>query len=129
MRIDHYSLYTTDLEGMKLFYERYFQAVSGSMYLNPKTGLRTFFLVFPDGGRLEIMSIPGLTEVKQEDPICGYAHLAFAVGDRDAVDVLTERLRSDGIRVKSGPRTTGDGYYESCVFDPDGNPVELVADA
>jgi lactoylglutathione lyase len=128
MRIDHYSLYTMDLEGMKNFYEGYFQAVSGSMYHNPKTGLRTFFLAFPDGGRLEIMSVPGLTAGKEEGPVCGYAHLAIGMGGRDAVDALTERLRLDGIRVKSGPRTTGDGYYESCVFDPDGNQIELVAD-
>lgn len=129
MRIDHYSLYTMDLEGMKRFYEVYFQAVSGNMYHNPKTGLRTFFLAFPDGGRLEIMSLPGLHVGNEDGPTCGYAHLAIGVGARDAVDALTERLRSDGIRVKSGPRTTGDGYYESCVLDPDGNQIELVADA
>ncbi len=128
MRIDHYSLFTPDLERMKSFYETYFQAASGNMYHNPETGLRTFFLAFPDGGRLEIMSRPDLSAREEGVPVCGYAHLAFGVGDRDAVDALTEKLRSDGIRVKSGPRTTGDGFYESCVFDPDGNAIELVAD-
>ncbi len=39
---------------------------------------------------------------------------------------VTERLRADGHRVLSGPRTTGDGYYESVVADPDGNPVEIT---
>lgn len=128
MRIDHFSLFTMDLEGMKQFYEVYFRAVPGKMYHNPTTGLRTFFLTFPDGGRLEIMSLPGLNASQAEKPACGYAHLALGVGNRGAVDALTEKLRSDGIRVKSGPRTTGDGYYESCVIDPDGNQVELVAD-
>jgi lactoylglutathione lyase len=35
-------------------------------------------------------------------------------------------LRADGYRVLDGPRTTGDGYYESVVLDPDGNRVEIT---
>lgn len=41
----------------------------------------------------------------------GYAHIAFSVGSKEKVDVLTARLKADGYKVVSGPRTTGDGYY------------------
>ena len=43
----------------------------------------------------------------------GYAHIAFSVGNKERVDELTERLRSDGFEAVNGPRTTGDGYF--CV--------------
>lgn len=56
----------------------------------------------------------------------GYAHLAFSVGSEQAVDHLTETLRQDGYEVAGEPRRTGDGYYESVVLDPDGNPVEIT---
>ncbi|MDD3411441.1 MAG: VOC family protein, partial [Eubacteriales bacterium] len=55
-----------------------------------------------------------------------YAHVAFSVGSREKVDALTGRLSDDGYRVLSGPRTTGDGYYESCVADAEGNRVEIT---
>ena len=56
----------------------------------------------------------------------GYVHIAFSVGSRERVDELTERLRSDGYEVLSGPRTTGDGYYESCVVSVEGNLIEIT---
>ena len=56
----------------------------------------------------------------------GYAHIAFSVGSREKVDALTARLKADGLEVLSGPRTTGDGYYESCVLAVEGNQVEIT---
>ena len=56
----------------------------------------------------------------------GYAHTAFSVGSKKKVDELTERLKSDGFEVVSGPRTTGDGYYESCVVAIEGNLIEIT---
>ena len=53
-------------------------------------------------------------------------HLAFSVGRREKVDQLTERLKSDGYKVLSGPRVTGDGYYESCVAGPEENQIEIT---
>ena len=38
-------------------------------------------------------------------------HIAFSVGSKEKVDVLTARLKADEYKVVSGPRTTGDGYY------------------
>lgn len=127
MKIDHVALYTNDLEGMKAFYMKYFGAVSNDGYHNPKTGLRTYFLSFQDGSRLEIMTRPNL-ELHTAAPYqTGYTHLAFSVGSPELVDSLTATLEQDGCRVVSRPRTTGDGYYESCILDPDGNQIEIVA--
>ncbi len=56
----------------------------------------------------------------------GLAHIAFSVGSKKVVDQLTTNLQANGFSVVSGPRTTGDGYYESCVLDPDGNRVEIT---
>lgn len=127
MRIDHAALYVRDLEGIRAFYERYFGARAGAKYINPRTGLSTYFLSFDGEGRLEIMQRPGLSPRTERQLAEGYVHLAFSLGSREAVDTLTGRLRADGYEVLSGPRTTGDGYYESCVLDPEGNPIELVA--
>ena len=51
---------------------------------------------------------------------------AFSLGSKEAVDKLTERLKNDGYEVVSGPRTTGDGYYESCIVGLEGNLIELT---
>ena len=125
MRIDHIALCVRDLEAMRDFYTRHFGATSGELYHNPRTGLRTYFLAFDGGARVELMqkpgALPGGSELRE-----GWAHLSFALGSREAVDATTERLRAAGCAVESGPRVTGDGYYESCVLDPEGNRVELL---
>ena len=125
MRIDHIALCVRDLEAMRDFYIKYFGAVAGELYHNPRTGLRTYFLAFDGGARVELMqkpgALPGGSELRE-----GWAHLSFTLGSRGAVDAATERLRAAGCAVESGPRVTGDGYYESCVLDPEGNRVELL---
>lgn len=127
MQIGHVALYVADLEGCRQFYEAYFGGQAGPLYHNPNTGLKTYFLTFPQGGaRLELMQRPGLA-AGAKGMAYGYAHLAFQLGSRAAVDQLTQRLAQDGYTVCSGPRVTGDGYYESCLLDPEGNQVELVA--
>ena len=52
-------------------------------------------------------------------------HIAFSLGSKERVDALTKELR-DGYEVISGPRTTGDGYYESCMIGIEGNQIELT---
>ncbi len=126
MRIEHIALYVHDLPAAKDFFLTYFQAAAGSGYHNPSTGLRTYFLTFEGGARLELMTRPGLAESAGGAPHAGYAHLAFALGSRAAVDALTDRLQADGYIVASGPRVTGDGYYESCVLGPEGCVLELT---
>ncbi|HWT76141.1 MAG TPA: VOC family protein [Mobilitalea sp.] len=126
MNINHIALYTNDLERMRKFYITYFSAVSNEGYYNPKTGLRTYFLSFEDQTRLEIMTRPNLEQLIPVPLQTGYIHLAFSVGSKEKVDQLTATLEADGYTVLSRPRTTGDGYYESCVLDPDGNQIEIV---
>ena len=127
MMIEHVALYTLDLERMRTFYETYFDGTTGKQYHNPETGLQTYFISFADGTRLELMTRPGLEECERSRLWTRWTHLAFKAGTREDVDALTERLRADGYEVTGGPRVTGDGYYESCVLDPDGNTVEIVA--
>lgn len=126
MKINHIALYTNDIERMKTFYETYFNAASNSGYHNKKTDLRTYFLSFEDQTRLELMTRPKLNTMEHNVFDTGYIHLAFSTGSKDAVDSLTSTLENAGYTVLSHPRTTGDGYYESCVLDPDGNQIEIV---
>lgn len=126
MRIEHVAMYVNDLEAARDFFVTYFQAVSNEGYHNKKTDFRSYFLRFEDGARLEIMSKPRMEDVPKTLNRTGLVHLAFSVGSREAVDSLTERLKQDGYDVVSGPRTTGDGYYESCVIGLEGNQIEIT---
>ena len=119
MKIDHIALYTDDLERARAFYEHYFAATANDRYHNVKTGLQTYT-------RLELMTRPQLTDSSERALRTGFIHLAFSVGSREAVDRLTETLVAAGYPCLSGPRTTGDGYYESVVTDPDGNLLEIT---
>ena len=128
MRIEHIALWTEDLERLRSFYETYFQARSGAKYENPAKGFESIWLTFPSGGaRLELMRSarsPAGGGGRGTGP--GYAHLALSAGSKEVVVALTERLKSDGFCVLDGPRTTGDGYFESVVLDPEGNRVEIT---
>lgn len=126
MIIEHIAMYVKDLEGTKEFFCRYFNAGSSDMYHNIKTGFKSYFLSFEDGARLEIMSKPEMDEQPKNINRTGYAHIAFSVGSRERVDELTLKLKADGYSVISGPRTTGDGYYESCIIDIEGNQIEIT---
>lgn len=126
MKIDHIALYVCDLAGAKAFFTKYFDAASNGLYHNERTGFQSYFLTFEDSSRLEIMTKPDLTDSGDFLNRFGYAHLAFSVGSKESVDQLTEILRQDGYPVISGPRTTGDGYYESCILGFEGNIIELT---
>lgn len=125
MRIEHLALWASDLERLKNFYVSYFEAVAGERYHNPKKQFHSYFLSFSGGSRLEIMTRTDII-VSYPKPSLGLAHFAISVGSKERVDALTERLRNDGYTIKGEPRTTGDGYYESVVLDPDGNEVEIT---
>jgi lactoylglutathione lyase len=128
VHIEHVALWTRDLERLKAFYETYFQARAGDKYVNPDKQFESYFLTFSSGARLELMRMPTIPESLNdvEAQFTGYIHLALSVGSRKQVDDLTARLREDGYRVVDGPRQTGDGYYESCILDPDGNRIEIT---
>ncbi|MBP5337970.1 MAG: VOC family protein [Prevotella sp.] len=150
MRIDHAALFCRDLEQMRQFFIDYFDARSNEQYHNPRTGLRTYILSFTEGStRLELMQRteqrepssslewpsrdgrrqsqrPDVQDADPSQPTIGYVHLSFAVGSRKGVDLLTRRLAADGYTITSGPRTTGDGYYESSILGPEGIQIEIT---
>jgi lactoylglutathione lyase len=126
MRINHIALYVNDLEKMKTFYEKYFNAKTNNIYHNVKTGLKTYFLEFDNDCRIEIMTKENLNNISKELNNMGYIHIAFSVGSKKYVNQLTKQLETDGYKIISQPRTTGDGYYESCINDPENNQIEIV---
>ncbi len=126
MKIDHLAIYVNDLEAARTFFMKYFGASSNNMYHNPRTGFCSYFLSFKDGARLEIMHRPDLKDVLKHPHNTGYIHLSFSIGSKEKVDELTQQLRNDGYEVMDGPRTTGDGYYESCIVGIENNLIELT---
>lgn len=126
MKIEHIALYVNDLAAARDFFVRYFGASSNEGYHNEKTGFRSFFLTFEGGARLELMTRPAMEDLEKPLTRTGFAHIAFSVGSREQVDALTKRLQTDGFEVVSGPRVTGDGYYESCVVALEENQIEIT---
>lgn len=125
MRINHVALWVCDLEKMKLFYEKYFHAKAGKKYHNPKKNFHSYFLEFTDDCRLELMYRPDIEDIHKKE-ITGFTHLALSIGSKEKVDALTEMLRKDGYAIVGEPRTTGDGYYESVILDPENNRIEIT---
>ncbi len=126
MKIEHIAMYVNDLEKAKAFFVKYFAAKSNERYLNQKTKFQSYFLSFDDGARLEIMNKPGMADLPKDLARTGYVHLAFSVGSEDKVNALTAELKAGGYEVISGPRMTGDGYYESCLVVLEGNQIEIT---
>lgn len=126
IKIEHTAMYVNDLEGAKEFFEKYFNAKSNEKYHNTKTGFQSYFLSFSGDARLEIMSKPNVSDDDKALLKTGYAHLAFSVGSREKVDELTSQLEADGYSVISGPRVTGDGYYECCLLGFENNQIEIT---
>ena len=107
MKIDHIALYVKNLEVSKAFYETFFGAKSNELYHNPKTGLRTYFLSFESGARLEIMWKPNLSERLDKIMNEGLIHFAFSVGSKEAVDALTQKIIDEGYTCFSAPTHHG----------------------
>ncbi len=126
MKIEHIAVYVNDLEKTKAYYETYFNATCNELYHNKTTGFRSYFLSFDTGARLEIMNLETLEQKSENHKRTGFIHLAFSVGSEEKVRELTNTIEKAGYEVTSRPRTTGDGYYESCVTDPEGNLVEIT---
>jgi lactoylglutathione lyase len=126
MRIEHVGLWVSDIDRVAAFYAKYFEARVGALYRNPRKGFESRFLDFATGARLEIMKRADVTE-RPTVELLGFAHVALTVGDEARVDALAARFAADGLAPESGPRRTGDGYYECVVRDPEGNRVEIAA--
>ena len=128
MKIDHVAIWTTNLEGLRNFYIHYFDASSSEIYYNHSKEFRSYFLTFDGMCKLEIMEMPNIPKSKNNTlkQFTGIIHFAINTGSKAEVDKVTSQLKKDGFKVVSEPRTTGDGYYESVVLDPDGNRVEIM---
>lgn len=128
MKIEHLAIWVKDLERMKTFYEKYFNSKAGEKYHNPNKNFTSYFLSFSEGCRLELMQKPEIPQNQNDlmDQYIGIIHFAISVGSKDKVDALTEQLRKDNFSIIGEPRTTGDGYYESVVLDPEGNRIEIT---
>ena len=126
MKIDHIAIYVCNLEGARDFFMQYFGAKSNEGYHNKRTDFRSFFLSFDDNTRLELMTRPQLADMEKVWERTGYAHLSFSVGSKERVNALTAQLKADGFEVVDGPRTTGDGYYESAIVGFEGNLIEIT---
>ena len=126
MHIEHIAMYVNDLEATRDFFVKYFNAASNDGYHNKTTDFRSYFLSFDGGARLEIMNRPAMEDGEKYLSRTGYIHIAFSLGSREAVDELTAKLKEDGYEVLSGPRVTGDGYYESCIVGIEGNQIEIT---
>ena len=129
MKITHIGIWTKQLEVLRSFYTTYFQGKSHAKYINPRKGFESSMIHLEGGCTLEIMSRTDVDQVRNSEDreFIGLAHLAFSTGSKDQVDRLTERLRQAGYKVIGEPRTTGDGFYESVILDPDNNRIEISA--
>lgn len=128
MSIEHIAIWTIDLEKIKSFYCRFFGATANQKYVNPKTNFESYFLSFAKGARLEIMYSPAVVDIPKDILLKtkGLIHFAISVGSIEKVNQLTETLANEGFTVIGKPRTTGDGYYESVVLDPENNSIEIT---
>lgn len=128
MKIEHLAIWVKDLEKMRTFYENYFEGKAGEQYHNPTKNFYSYFLSFEEGCRLELMHKREVPENKNviENQYIGIIHFAISVGSKEKVDSLTQELRQAGYSVVGEPRTTGDGYYESVVLDPEENRIEIT---
>ncbi|HNR03827.1 MAG TPA: VOC family protein [Bacillota bacterium] len=128
MKIEHIAIWTKDIERLKMFYTNYFDGIAGEKYINPKKSFESYFIKFDSGARLELMQMSG-SPLDSNDTInqhIGLTHIAVSTGSAEKVNSLTDELRKAGYTVVSEPRHTGDGYYESCILDPDGNRLEIT---
>ena len=129
MRIEHIALYVNDLEAARDFFVKYFDGKSNDGYHNPNTGLKTYFISFDEGTRLEIMNRPKMKDDTKSIYRTGYSHIAFSVKSNEELESLTERIKNDGYEILNGPRITGDGYYESCIVGIEDNQIEITVES
>ena len=131
MKIEHVAIWVKDIDKVCEFYRKYFGGEVQPLYHNPTKQFTSRFVTFESGARLEVMHRPDIRKDVEASTMfhvehLGFAHLSFSVGSKEDVDRLTQKMSEDGITIVGEPRTTGDGYYESVVLDPEGNRVEIT---
>lgn len=127
MKIAHMALWTQDLEQQARFWVSFFDGKINEKYCSKTNpGFESYFVKIGEEIAIELMTKPGLIGQQSDNNRCGWVHLAISVGGNENVDAIALQAQEQGILV-SGPRTTGDGYYEAVIKDPDGNLIEIVA--
>ena len=129
MTLEHVAIWTDNLEALKDFYCKYFEGAPNARYTNEKKGFQSYFLAFKSGARLELMTRPNVPANANDTVTAqhkGLIHLAFGVDTKQQVDDKAKQLEKDGFKILSGPRRTGDGYYEFETLDPDNNRLEVT---
>lgn len=127
MKIAHIALWTRQLEQQARFWVSFFDGEINEKYCSQTNpGFESFFVKIGDNIAIELMTKPGLVALTADNNHTGWVHLAISVGGTENVDRLAKRADAQGILV-SPPQTTGDGYYEAVIKDPDGNLIEIVA--
>lgn len=127
MKIAHIALWTRQLEQQARFWVAFFDGEINEKYCSQTNpGFESFFVRIGDDIAIELMTKPGLTALTADNNHTGWVHLAITVGGTENVDRLAKRAAEQDILV-SAPRTTGDGYYEAVIKDPEGNLIEIVA--
>ncbi|MEW5280690.1 VOC family protein [Citrobacter freundii] len=127
MKIAHMALWTQDLEQQARFWVSFFDGKINEKYCSKTNpGFESYFVKIGEDIAIELMTKPGLVVQQPDNNRCGWVHLAISVGGNENVDAVAMQAQEQGILV-SGPRTTGDGYYEAVIRDPDGNLIEIVA--
>lgn len=126
MKIAHMALWTQDLERQAEFWVTFFNSEINDKYCSKTNhGFESYFVRINNDIAIELMTKPGLSRVVPDNNMTGWAHLAISLGSKQAVNELAKRAEEQGILI-SKPRTTGDGYYEAVISDPDGNLIEIV---
>ena len=132
MKLEHVALWTHHLELLREYYVTHFQGKAGPLYHNPAKQFQSYFITFPNGLRLELMTAPAVP-FHHNDTIdaqyTGWIHVAFEVDSKEEVERRAGALQRHGYRILDGPRMTGDGYYEFTTLDPDNNRLEVSAKA
>ena len=133
MKIEHVAIWVKDIDKVCEFYRKYLGGVVHPLYHNPAKQFTSRFITFDDGARLEVMHRPDICVERNVGTVemfhvehLGITHLSFSVGSKEEVDRLTQQMSSEGTPIVGQPRTTGDGYYESVVLDPEGNRIEIT---
>ena len=127
MKIEHLAIWTKDIEKMKTFYLEFFEVSANEKYFNTTKNFSSYFLSFPNGTRIELMHRPEISkQLEGLEQNLGLSHFAIALGSKQKVNDLTHTVRMKGYSILGEPRTTGDGYYESVITDPEGNQIELT---
>jgi HAD superfamily hydrolase (TIGR01509 family) len=120
MRHHHVGIEVRDLFALELFYRTALGFTERYRYVSARqAGLRTVFLE-RDGFELELLERP--REAGWRPGLQG--HLSLEVDDVDAEHARLAALAWPGVTL-SPPRTTGDGFREAELRDPEGNVIEL----